>query len=107
MLQVKAHLNWRNTVIGLALLFLFVFVLLPLVVLVWKSFFGSGGSFSLENYLAVYSKSRNWDAVVMTVLVCGLTMLFSMAFAAASRGSWCAATCPENAGSARSFSCRT
>jgi iron(III) transport system permease protein len=82
MLPITPHLNWRNTVIGLALLFLFLFVLMPLVVLVWKSFLGSGGDFSLENYLAVYSKSRNWDAVIMTVVVCGLTMLFSMAFAA-------------------------
>jgi iron(III) transport system permease protein len=82
MLQITPHLNWRNTVIGLALLFLFLFVLMPLVVLVWKSFLGGDGALSLENYLAVYSKSRNWDAVVMTVVVCGLTMLFSVAFAA-------------------------
>ena len=82
MLQVKAHLSWRNTVIGLALLFLFLFVLMPLVVLVSKSVLGADGALTLENSLAVYSKSRNWDAVVMTLVVCGLAMLFSMAFAA-------------------------
>ncbi|MCC6609170.1 MAG: iron ABC transporter permease [Burkholderiales bacterium] len=79
--HIKAYLTWRNTVIGAALVFLFLFVLMPLAILVWKSFFGTEGDFSLQNYLAVYSKRRNWDAVVMTVVVCGLTMLFAVIFA--------------------------
>ncbi len=81
MQHLKAHVNWRNSVIGAALFFLFLFVLMPLMILVWKSFFVGDGDFSLQNYLAVYSKSRNWDAVIMTVVVCGLTMFFSVIFA--------------------------
>lgn len=81
MMPFKGIFNWRNTVIGAALLFLFTFVLLPLLLLIWKSFFDPEGGLSLRNYLAVYSKSGNWDAIVMTVVVCGLTMLFSMIFA--------------------------
>ncbi len=68
----------RNLVIGTALLFLVVFVLLPLVLLVLRSFLGTEGDISLQNYIAVYGKERNWDAVVTTLLVCGLTMFFSM-----------------------------
>ena len=81
MMPFKGIFNWRNTVIGAALLFLFSFVLLPLLLLIWKSFFDPEGGLSLRNYLAVYSKSGNWDAIVTTVVVCGLTMLFSMIFA--------------------------
>ena len=68
----------RNLVIGSALLFLVAFVLFPLVLLVLRSFLGGDGEISLENYIAVYGMERNWDAVVMTLWVCGLTMLFSM-----------------------------
>ena len=71
----------RNLVIGTALLFLVVFVLFPLVLLVLRSFLGTEGEISLQNYIAVYGKERNWDAVVTTLLVCGLTMFFSMIFA--------------------------
>src|SRR5512137_392106 len=71
----------RNLVIGSALLFLVVFVLFPLVLLVLRSFLGTEGEISLQNYIAVYGKERNWDAVVMTLWVCGLTMFFSMIFA--------------------------
>lgn len=83
MMPLKGILNWRNTVIGIALLFLFIFVLLPLILLVWRSFFDAAGALSLRNYIAVYSKSSNWNAVVMTIVVCGLTMLLSMFFATA------------------------
>jgi iron(III) transport system permease protein len=58
-----------------------VFVLFPLLFLVGKSFFGTGGAFTLQNYVAVFGKARNWDAVVTTIIVSGLTMLFSMVFA--------------------------
>ena len=71
----------RNLVIGSALLFLVVFVLFPLVLLVLRSFLGTEGEISLQNYIAVYGKESNWDAVVTTLLVCGLTMFFSMIFA--------------------------
>ena len=74
-------LNWRNVVIGSTLLFLLVFVLFPLLFLVGKSFFGTGEEVTLQNYIAVFGKSRNWDAVVTTLVVCGLTMFFSMIFA--------------------------
>ena len=73
----------RNLVIGTALLFLVAFVLFPLALLVLRSFLGGNGEISLENYIAVYSMERNWDAVVMTLWVCGLTMFFSMIFATA------------------------
>ena len=81
MMPFRGIINWRNTVIGAALLFLFTFVLLPLLLLIWKSSFDAEGALSLQNYVAVYSKSGNWDAVVTTLVVCGFTMLFSMIFA--------------------------
>ncbi len=81
MMPFKGIFTWRNTVIGAALFFLFTFVLLPLLLLVWKSFFNEDGVLSLQNYIAVYSKGGNWDAVVSTLVICGLTMLFSMIFA--------------------------
>ena len=79
---LKSTFNGRNLVIGGALLFLLVFVLFPLILLVWKSFFGASGQWTLQNYVAVYGKSGNWNAVVMTLFVCGLTMLLSMVIAA-------------------------
>jgi iron(III) transport system permease protein len=81
MIPLKNALTWRNAVIGAALLFLVIFTLFPLVLLVGKSFFDGQGTPTLQNYLAVYGKSRNWDAVRVTVVVCGLTMAFSMVFA--------------------------
>jgi len=53
----------RNLVIGTALLFLVVFVLFPLVLLVLRSFLGTEGEISLQNYIAVYGKESNWDAI--------------------------------------------
>ena len=80
-MRIAGWVNWRNTVIGSTLLFLVVFVLFPLFLLVEKSFVGTGGEFTLQNYGAVFGKARNWDAVISTVIVSGLTMLFSMVFA--------------------------
>lgn len=81
MIQIKSLLNWRNIIIASALLFLLFFILFPLVLLIWRSLWASEGGISLQNYIAVYSKARNWDAVVTTVVVCGLTMFASMIFA--------------------------
>jgi iron(III) transport system permease protein len=75
------YLTWRNLVIGAALLFLLFFVLFPLAILIWKSLLAGDGAFTLQNYLAVYTQRRNWNAVVDTVVVCGLTMGFSVVFA--------------------------
>jgi iron(III) transport system permease protein len=80
-IQIKSLLNWRNIIIASALLFLLFFILFPLVLLIWRSLWASEGGISLQNYIAVYSKARNWDAVVTTVVVCGLTMFASMIFA--------------------------
>jgi iron(III) transport system permease protein len=80
-MRIANWVNWRNTVIGSTLLFLLIFVLFPLLFLVEKSFVGTGGEITLRNYAAVFGKARNWDAVVSTVIVSGLTMLFSMIFA--------------------------
>ncbi len=80
MIRVSHWLNWRNGVIGATLLFLVLFVLFPLALLVGKSFFGAGDVATLQNYFAVFGKARNWDAVVTTLIVCALTMVFSMVF---------------------------
>ena len=48
------------------LLWIFLFVLAPVVMIIWKSFFNIEGQFTLENY-QTYFTSQNWTYLKMSL----------------------------------------
>ncbi len=60
--------------------FLVIFQVLPLVYLVYRSFF-NGGSFSLEGFKRIYSYPLNWTCLKNTLITAGLAMIFGVILA--------------------------
>ncbi len=60
--------------------FLVVFQVLPLLYLVYRSFF-STGQFSLEGFKRIYSYSLNWVCLKNTLVTAGLSMVFGVILA--------------------------
>lgn len=60
--------------------FLVVFQVLPLLYLLYRSFF-STGSFSLEGFKRIYSYSLNWTSLKNTLITAGLSMIFGVLLA--------------------------
>ncbi len=60
--------------------FLVIFQVLPLVYLVYRSFFGDGG-FSLEGFKRIYSYPLNWTCLKNTLITAGLAMVFGVILA--------------------------
>lgn len=60
--------------------FLVIFQVLPLVYLLYRSFF-STGKFSLEGFSRIYSYQLNWTALKNTIITSGLAMIFGVLLA--------------------------
>lgn len=60
--------------------FLVIFQVLPLVYLVYRSFF-NGGSFSMEGFKRIYSYPLNWTCLKNTLITAGLAMIFGVILA--------------------------
>ena len=81
MTAIGRHFSARNLVIGSALLFLVVFVLFPLVLLVFRSFLGYGRGDQPPELPRRLRQGPQLGCRGDDALVCGLTMFFSMIFA--------------------------
>ena len=68
----------KTVMIGISVLFLVYFILVPMVNLIIRSVFVDG-SLDFSNYTKVYSESVNWNALINTVKFASLTMVLSLA----------------------------
>lgn len=60
--------------------FLAIFQVIPLVYLIYRSFFSSG-SFSMEGFKRIYSYPLNWTCLKNTLITAGLAMIFGVILA--------------------------
>ncbi len=60
--------------------FLVIFQVLPLLYLIYRSFFADGG-FSLEGFKRIYSYPLNWTCLKNTLITAGLAMVFGVLLA--------------------------
>ncbi|MGB4587997.1 MAG: iron ABC transporter permease [Clostridiaceae bacterium] len=67
----------KTVMIGMSVLFLVYFILIPMVNLIIRSVFVDG-SLDFSNYTKVYSESVNWNALINTVKFASLTMVLSL-----------------------------
>lgn len=67
----------KSVMIGVSILFLVYFILIPMLNLLAKSIIVDG-KLDFANYKTVYSQSVNWNALVNTVKFATLTMLLSL-----------------------------
>lgn len=76
--RINFDIKW---IIILAIVaFLVVFQVLPLVYLLYRSFF-STGKFSLEGFSRIYSYPLNWTSLKNTLITAGLSMIFGVLLA--------------------------
>jgi iron(III) transport system permease protein len=78
--EKKRYFDVKWVVIFAIVAFLVIFQVLPLVYLIYRSFFYSG-SFSLEGLKRIYSYSLNWTCLKNTIITAGLAMVFGVLIA--------------------------
>ena len=78
--EKKYYFDIKWFVILAIVAFLVIFQVLPLVYLVYRSFFNSG-SFSLEGFKRIYSYPLNWTCLKNTLITAGLAMVFGVILA--------------------------
>ena len=74
----NSFFNGKTLVLGLTVIILFVFAVFPFIELTAQSFYDSSNTLSLVNYVKVYTRSANLNAVWNTLEISILTMLFSL-----------------------------
>lgn len=78
--EKKFYFDIKWFVILAIVAFLVIFQVLPLLYLVYRSFF-YGGSFSLEGFKRIYSYPLNWTCLKNTLVTAGLAMVFGVLLA--------------------------
>ncbi len=76
----KFEFDIKWIVIIAIVVFLVIFQVLPLVYLLYSSFF-STGKFSLEGFTRIYSYALNWTALKNTMITAGFSMVFGVLLA--------------------------
>lgn len=76
----RINFDIKRFIILAIVAFLVVFQVLPLLYLLYRSFF-STGRFSLEGFKRIYSYSLNWTALKNTIITAGLSMVFGVLLA--------------------------
>ncbi len=74
------HFDIKWVIIVLILSFLLVFLVFPLLYLLFRAFFADG-SFSLDAVKRIYSYSLNWNCILNTLITASLSMLFGILIA--------------------------
>lgn len=70
----RYNFDWKWIVIGVIVLFLLYFEVLPLLYLLFKSFFPAD-TFSLETYKRIYTYPMNWGALKNTIIAAFSSMI--------------------------------
>ena len=76
----RIHLDIKWIIILAIVAFLVIFQVLPLIYLLYRSFF-STGKFSLEGFSRIYSYPLNWTSLKNTLITAGLAMIFGVLLA--------------------------
>lgn len=79
-MEKKVYFDIKWVVILGIVAFLAIFQVIPLLYLVYRSFF-STGSFSLEGFQRIYSYQLNWTCLKNTLVTAGLSMVFGVLLA--------------------------
>lgn len=79
-MEKKVYFDVKWVVILGIVAFLAIFQVIPLLYLVYRSFF-STGSFSLEGFRRIYSYPLNWTCLKNTLVTAGLAMVFGVLLA--------------------------
>lgn len=78
--EKKYYFDIKWFVILAIVAFLVIFQVLPLLYLIYRSFF-AGGKFSLDGIKRIYYYPLNWTALVNTLVTAGLSMVFGVLLA--------------------------
>ena len=78
--EKKYYFDIKWFVILAIVAFLVIFQVLPLLFLIYRSFFADG-SFSLEGFKRIYSYPLNWTCLKNTLITAGLAMVFGVLLA--------------------------
>ena len=78
--EKKYYFDIKWFVILAIVAFLVIFQVLPLLYLIYRSFFADG-SFSLEGFKRIYSYPLNWTCLKNTLITAGLAMVFGVLLA--------------------------
>ncbi|MBS6951815.1 MAG: iron ABC transporter permease [Enterocloster asparagiformis] len=78
--EKKFYFDIKWFVILAIVAFLVIFQVLPLLYLIYRSFFADG-SFSLEGFKRIYSYPLNWTCLKNTLITAGLAMVFGVLLA--------------------------
>lgn len=78
--EKKYYFDIKWFVILAIVAFLVIFQVLPLLYLIYRSFFADGG-FSLEGFKRIYSYPLNWTCLKNTLITAGLAMVFGVLLA--------------------------
>lgn len=70
----RARFDWKWVIIGVIVVFLLYFEVLPLLYLLFKSFFPAD-TFSLETYKRIYTYPMNWGALKNTIIAAFSSMI--------------------------------
>ncbi len=76
----KIHFDIKWIIILAIVGFLVIFQVLPLIYLLYRSFF-STGKFSFEGFSRIYSYPLNWTSLKNTLITAGLSMVFGVLLA--------------------------
>ena len=77
----KRRFNFRGSLCMPFGVFMVLFVILPLLLIVYYAFTDGDGKFTFNNWGTVFSDAENWKIIGMTFVVAGATTLFSILIA--------------------------
>ena len=77
----KKRFNFRGSLCIPYAVFMALFVVFPLVLILYYAFTDGTGKFSVANWRTVFSSVENWKTIGVTFLIAGLTTFFSILIA--------------------------
>ena len=77
----KKRFNFRGSLCIPYAVFMALFVVFPLVLILYYAFTDGTGKFSVANWGTVFSSAENWKTIGVTFLITGLTTFFSILIA--------------------------
>ena len=77
----KKRFNFRGSLCIPYAVFMALFVVFPLVLILYYAFTDGTGKFSVANWGTVFSSVENWKTIGVTFLIAGLTTFFSILIA--------------------------
>ena len=77
----KRRFNFRGSLCMPYAIFMALFVIFPLVLILYYAFTDGTGKFTVANWGTVFSSAENWKTIGVTFLIAGMTTVFSILIA--------------------------